>query len=80
MIIHLGPNKLKSIAGCDSTVTINLHVTSHTESNLPEVILCQSDFGEGKTSFFQWQNYVNSTAKDMVMDLKDTAVSVNKQM
>ncbi len=73
----LGPNKLKSIAGCDSTVTINLHVTSHTESNLPEVTLCQSDFGEGKTAYsFNGKNYVNSTAKDMVMDLKDTAVSV----
>lgn len=63
--------------GCDSIMNVHLYVTSHTEAQLDDQTICQSDAGEGKTAFtFNGKNYVNNTTKDMVLDLADTTTSV----
>lgn len=63
--------------GCDSVVVVSLHVTSHTEGSLPDVEVCQSTAGEGKTAYsFDGTNYKNTTKKDLVLDLESHSTSV----
>lgn len=67
----LNPNKLKSIFGCDSSVTANLHVREQAVGFLPDEEICQSDFGAGQVAFsYDGKDYINTTSKDLVLDLE----------
>lgn len=68
----LGKEITKTHFGCDSTIYETVIVSSHTEASLPDVELCQSDFGEGKTAYtFGGKNYFNDTNADLVLDLEN---------
>lgn len=75
-VYSLPTKPYKSVFGCDSSVTMTLTVTKHVEAAIPDVEVCQSDFGENQTAFtFGGKNYKNTGKKDLVLDLKDTCVS-----
>lgn len=75
-IYTLPAKTYQSVDHCDSVVTMTLHVVSHLEEVLPDVELCQSDFGEDKPAFtFDGKKYTNTGKKDMVLDLEETSIS-----
>lgn len=75
-IYTVGPITLKSSYGCDSVVVMNLNVVSRTEATLPDVEICQSDFGEDKDAFkFDGKSYKNTGKKDLVLDLEEISTS-----
>lgn len=76
-VYNVGPIKLQSKYGCDSVVVMNLNVIARSEATLPDVEICQSDFGEDKDAFtFDGKSYKNTTKKDLVLDLEETSKSL----